>query len=66
MKDEEDRKRDHETTKLAAKSARDIWDKKVKEAIEAGVPPPAMPEAAVDPVSTFRSDLLSTTARSSG
>ena len=49
MKDEEDRKRDHETTKLAAKSARDIWEKRVKEAIEAGVPPPAMPEAAVDP-----------------
>ena len=49
MKDEENRKRDHETTKLAAKSARDIWEKKVKEAIEAGVPPPAVPEAAVDP-----------------
>jgi Protein of unknown function (DUF3987) len=48
-KDEEKRKRDHETKKLAAKAARDNWEKKVKEATEAGVPPPDMPETAVDP-----------------
>ena len=48
-KDEEKRKRDHETKKLAAKAARENWEKKVKEATEAGVPTPEMPEAAVDP-----------------
>jgi hypothetical protein len=48
-KDEEKRKRDHETKKQAAKAARDNWEKKVKEATEAGVLPPAMPETAVDP-----------------
>ena len=63
MKDEEDRKRDHETTKLAAKSARDIWEKKVKEAIEAGVRRPPCPRPPSIRVSTFRSDLLLTTAR---
>ena len=48
-KDEEKRKRDHETKKLAAKAACDNWKQKVKEATEAGVPTPEMPEAAVDP-----------------
>jgi hypothetical protein len=48
-KDEEKRKRDHETKKLAAKAAYDNWKQKVQEATEAGVPPPDMPEAAVDP-----------------
>ena len=48
-KDEEKRKRYHETKRLAAKAARDNWEKKVKEATEAGVPPPDMPETAVDP-----------------
>jgi hypothetical protein len=48
-KDEEKRKRDHETKKLAAKAVRDNWEKKVKEATETGLPPPEMPEAAVDP-----------------
>jgi len=48
-KNDEKRKRDHETKKLAAKAARDNWEKKVKEATEAGVPTPEMPEAAVDP-----------------
>jgi hypothetical protein len=48
-KDEEKRKRDHETKKQAAKAAYDNWKQKVKEATEAGVPAPEMPEAAVDP-----------------
>src|SRR5262249_36342540 len=48
-KDEEKRKRDHETKKLGAKAAYDNWKQKVQEAIEAGLPPPDMPEAAVDP-----------------
>ena len=48
-KDEEKRKRDHETKKVAAKAAYDNWKQKVQEATEAGVPPPDMPEAAVDP-----------------
>jgi len=48
-KDEEKRKRDHETKKQAAKAASDDWKQKVKEATEAGVAPPEMPEAAVDP-----------------
>ena len=48
-KDEEKRKRDHESRKLTAKAVREHWEKKVKEATEAGVPPPAMPENAVDP-----------------
>ena len=48
-KDDEKRKRDHETKQLAAKAARDNWEKKAKEATEAGVLTPEMPEAAVDP-----------------
>jgi hypothetical protein len=48
-KDEEKRKRDHETKKLAAKAAYDDWKQKVQEATEAGLPPPEMPETAVDP-----------------
>jgi hypothetical protein len=48
-KDEEKRKRDHETKKQAAKAARDTWEKEVRDAIEDGLPPPAMPETAVDP-----------------
>jgi hypothetical protein len=48
-KDEEKRKRDHETKKEAAKAARDTWEKEVRDAIEDGLPPPAMPETAVDP-----------------
>jgi Protein of unknown function (DUF3987) len=48
-KDEEKRKRYHETKKLAAKAAYDNWKQKVQEATEVGLPPPDMPEAAVDP-----------------
>jgi hypothetical protein len=48
-KDEEKRKRDHETKKLAAKAAYDNWKQKVQEATESGLPPPDMPETAVDP-----------------
>jgi hypothetical protein len=48
-KDEEKRKRDHETKKLAAKAAYDNWKQKVQEATDAGLPAPEMPEAAVDP-----------------
>jgi hypothetical protein len=48
-KDEEKRKRDHETKEVAAKAAYDNWKRQVKEATETGLPPPEMPEAAVDP-----------------
>jgi hypothetical protein len=48
-KDEEKRKRDHETKKMPAKAAYDSWKQKVQEASEAGLPPPDMPETAVDP-----------------
>jgi Protein of unknown function (DUF3987) len=48
-KDEEKRKRDHETKKLAAKAAYDNWKQEVQEATDAGLPPPDMPETAVDP-----------------
>src|SRR5262249_25115927 len=48
-KDEEKRRRDHETKQQAAKAAYDEWKRQVKEAIEAELPPPEMPEDAVDP-----------------
>jgi hypothetical protein len=52
-KDEEKRKRDHETKKLAAKAAYDNWKQEVQEATDAGLPPPDMPETAVDPGKYF-------------
>jgi hypothetical protein len=48
-KDEEKRKRAHETKEVAAKATYDNWKRQVKEATETGLAPPEMPEAAVDP-----------------
>jgi hypothetical protein len=48
-KDEEKRKRAHETKEVAAKATYDNWKRQVKEATETGLAPPEMPEAAVNP-----------------
>jgi hypothetical protein len=44
-----DLQRKHETRVENAKAARAAWKDRVAEAVEAGVPPPTMPEDATDP-----------------
>jgi Protein of unknown function (DUF3987) len=44
-----DLRRKHETRVENAKAARAAWKDRVAEAVEAGVPPPTMPEDATDP-----------------
>jgi len=41
--------REHESKVENARAARTHWKKQVEDAVEAGVPPPAMPEEATDP-----------------
>jgi hypothetical protein len=46
---EKERERKHETKRVATKAALKIWNAKIEEAADAGLPPPEMPQAAVDP-----------------